>query len=169
MEFMVREARPEDAAAMLRFAEALFAEPGLDLPTAPGEFHLTLAEEEGVIAAHAAAPNGVFLLAVSREGEILGLLNCTGSTRRALRHSCEMGISVARAVRGQGVGQALLTSMLDWARGAGVSRIELHVYARNRGAMRLYRRFGFAEEGRRRQAIWQDGQYLDDIVMARLL
>ncbi len=154
---------------MIRYARALFAEGGLDLPVAAGEFQLTLAEEEAVVAEHAAAPNAVFLLALNPEGELLGMLNCRGSSRRALRHSCEMGISVGKDCRGQGVGRGLMQAMVDWAKASGVRRIELKVYARNERAIRLYRSFGFQAEGRRRRAVFQDGQYLDDIVMSLLL
>ncbi len=169
MAFAVREAVPADATAMLRYAETLFAEPGLDLPVAPGEFHLTVADEEAVILDHASQPNAVFLLAVAEDGSILGMLNCHGSARKALRHSCEMGISVANGHRSQGIGKALMRAMLDWARPAGVRRIELKVYARNDQAIHLYRSFGFEAEGRRRRAVHQDGQYLDDLVMSLLL
>ncbi len=169
MAVTVRAARQADAAAMVRYAVAIFAEGGLDLPVAPGEFQLTLAEEEAVVAEHAAAPNAVFLLALGPEGEVLGMLNCHGSSRRALRHSCEMGISVAKEYRGQGIGRSLMQAMVDWARASGMKRIELKVYARNERAIRLYRSFGFQAEGRRRRAVFQDGQYLDDIVMSLLL
>lgn len=169
MQWTVREARQEDAAAMLRYAADLFAEPGLDLPVAPGEFRLTQAEEEAVVAEHAAKTNAVFLVAATPEGEMLGMLNCNGSSRQALRHSCEMGISVAKGHRGQGIGRALMQAMVDWGRQAGVRRIELKVYARNERAVRLYRSFGFQAEGRRRQAVCQDGEYLDDLIMSLLL
>ena len=169
MEFAVREARADDAPAMIRYAQALFSEGGLDIPISPGEFTLTVEQEEAVVAEHAAAGNAVFLLALSRQGEILGMLNCHGSSRRALRHSCVMGISVARENRGAGIGTALLQAMVDWASASGIKRIELNVYARNQRAICLYRSFGFQAEGRRRKAVFQDGEHLDDIVMSLLL
>lgn len=166
----IREAVPEDAQPMIHYVKALFNEPNLDIPAGPGEFRLSLEEERAVIARHHESPNSVFLLAVDADGEILGMLNCAGSTRRALRHSCELGLSVALGHRDLGVGKDLLTAMVAWARGTGlVTRIELKVYARNERAIHLYRKFGFEEEGRRRRAVFQEGQYLDDLVMALLL
>ncbi len=169
MAIAVREARVEDAAAMLHYARTLFAEPDLDLPVAPGEFQISLLDEQAVVADHAARPNAVFLLATSLDGEIIGLLSCHGRPLRALSHSCEMGISVAKHHRGRGVGRALMQAMLEWAGAAGIRRIELKVYARNERAIRLYRSFGFEAEGRRRRAVCQDGEFLDDIVMSLLL
>jgi RimJ/RimL family protein N-acetyltransferase len=77
---------------------------------------------------------------------------------------------VAREWRGQGIGRRLLERAIEWARGSGVvTRIELHVFTRNEGAIRLYERCGFAVEGTRRRSVRRDGEYLDDLVMALLL
>ena len=63
-----------------------------------------------------------------------------------------------------------MTHAMDWAKRTGtVSRIELSVFERNQRAVQLYRKFGFEVEGRRRRAIFRDGEYLDDLIMALLL
>ena len=63
-----------------------------------------------------------------------------------------------------------LAHAIAWAQQSGiVTRIELYVYARNQAAIHLYEQFGFEIEGRRRRAIYQDGTYVDDLIMARLL
>ena len=55
---------------------------------------------------------------------------------------------VARGHRGQGVGRALVTRVLDDARAAGVPRISLQTESDNDAARALYRSFGFiAPEG----------------------
>lgn len=78
-------------------------------------------------------------------------------------------MSVARPHRGQGVGYDLLTRGIQWAQSTGiVTRMELKVYAENRPAIRLYERCGLVREGRRRSAIYQNGRYYDDLMMALL-
>ena len=47
-------------------------------------------------------------------------------------------------------------------------RIELHVFDFNARAQSVYRKCGFVEEGRLRQHIYQEGGYLDLVVMALL-
>jgi RimJ/RimL family protein N-acetyltransferase len=81
-----------------------------------------------------------------------------------------LGMSVAREWRGEGLGTRLLEHAIQWARETGiVTRIELFVFARNTGAIRLYERFGFVIEGRRRRSVYKDEQYMDDLLMALLL
>jgi ribosomal protein S18 acetylase RimI-like enzyme len=54
---------------------------------------------------------------------------------------------VAPPARGRGVGDALLTVLLDWSARAGASRARLRVFAGNDHAIALYRRAGFAPTG----------------------
>ena len=167
--FRIREARPADAAALICFVNRLAEEPGIDLPLAPGEFDYTVAQERKFIADCAAADNSLFLVAEA-SGAIIGALDCKGGKRKAQRHAVTLGMSVSREWRNRGVGRALLTRAIEWARGTGiVTRIELSVYARNVAAIHLYESSGFVVEGCRRRAVLQDGEYLDELLMGLLL
>ena len=168
-DFIVPDATPADAAAVIAAAQAVFNEPGVMVLTSPGEFHPTLAEEEQLLADRQAAGNSVFLIAVAG-AEVVGMLGCTGGRRQGNRHTALLGMSVRREWRDRGVGSALMARAVEWARGSGVvTRIELDVYVENARARHLYEKFGFEVEGRRRRAIYRDGQYHDDLIMALLL
>ena len=71
--------------------------------------------------------------------------------------------------QGQGIGTALLEAVLaladNWLM---LHRVELEVYADNGDAIRLYQRFGFETEGRKREPAVKAGDYVDMLVMARL-
>jgi len=165
----IREAAPADAEQLLANIRAMLAEPDVDVPLAPDEFDLTVEREREILAELAAARDAVMLVATAG-GELVGQTSCKPvSTRRALRHAVTLGISVRRDWRGRGVGGALVAAAIAWAERVGVRRIELNVFARNARAIALYERHGFAIEGRRRAAICTNGEYLDDLVMARLL
>jgi RimJ/RimL family protein N-acetyltransferase len=168
-DFIVREATPADAAAVIAAAKAVFDEPGVMVLTSPDEFHPTLAEEEQLLADRQAAANSVFLIAVAGD-EVVGMLGCTGGRRRANRHTTLLGMSVRKEWRDRGVGSALMARAVEWARGSGVvTRIELDVYVENTRARHLYEKFGFEVEGCRRRSIFRDGQYHDGLIMALLL
>jgi putative acetyltransferase len=82
----------------------------------------------------------------------------------------ELVVNVAKPWRGRGVGTALITRAVEWAkRGGVIRRIELKVFTRNTTAIRLYERLGFALEGTRRRAVFKEGRYEDNHLMAMLL
>ncbi|RBP68168.1 ribosomal-protein-alanine N-acetyltransferase [Brevibacterium sanguinis] len=60
-----------------------------------------------------------------------------------------MTIATTERARGQGVGRAVLTAGLDWARSRGARTVHLEVDSSNPAAIGLYESFGFTEWGRR--------------------
>jgi RimJ/RimL family protein N-acetyltransferase len=82
----------------------------------------------------------------------------------------ELGMLVAADWRGQGVGSALVVAAIEWARARGLHKLSLGVFPQNAAAIALYRKFGFVEEGRRRQHIRRaNGELWDLIEMGLLL
>ena len=110
----------------------------------------------------------IVVLQRTRHG-LVGEASLHGFPRRAMRHTAVLGISVRAESRGRGVGDRLVTAVIAWAPTAGVTRIELHVLARNTIARQLYEKHGFVIEGERRRTVYAKGEYLDDVVMALLL
>lgn len=86
----------------------------------------------------------------------------------ALAHIYSLTIVVHPNNLGQGVGQALMTALLEWAKSRpGLLKIELRVRETNSRARRLYKKFGFVEEGRlQKQIMLPDGTFIADITMA---
>jgi putative acetyltransferase len=109
-------------------------------------------------------------LVAERGGEVVGSagLHPTGPALRR-QHCAMLGISVAPAAQGQGVGFALMKALCDYADDwAQILRIELTVFADNARAIRLYEGCGFVHEGRHRGYALRAGSYADVISMARL-
>ncbi|MFV3075090.1 GNAT family N-acetyltransferase [Niveispirillum fermenti] len=85
------------------------------------------------------------------------------------RHVADFAIGVHDDVQGAGVGKALTHALVDAAdRWLDLHRVELTVFADNAGAISLYRRFGFVEEGRLRDYAFRDGRYVDALCMGRI-
>jgi RimJ/RimL family protein N-acetyltransferase len=95
-------------------------------------------------------------------GQIVGMIHVEVS-----RHGFgEFGMLVDREWRGRGVGSALLQAAIDWARGQGLHKLCLEVFAHNAAGIALYRKHGFVEEGRRvKQYRRASGELWDSIVM----
>lgn len=169
LEILVRPARTSDAEHMIALVNGIAEEPDRNIPLAPGEFNLSVEEEQKILDEYARSDNSIFLVATTGD-QLVGILNCTGGKRRATRHAVTLGISVRKGWRNKGVGQRLMQAAIEWAWGTGIiTRIELFVYARNLIAIHVYEKFGFRLEGHRQRAVFQDDEYVDDLMMSLLL
>ena len=75
-------------------------------------------------------------------------------------------IAVHPAARRQGMGRALLASLVEAARARGAVRLFLEVAADNHAAQHLYRCAGFAEIGRRRGYYGVGSDRTDALILA---
>jgi len=99
---------------------------------------------------------------------VVGLGGMVVATGR-YRHSAHVLLYVDETYHRRGIGSALLRQLLevadDWLR---VHRLELTVVAANVRARALYERHGFVVEGTRRDSLISAGDYVDELLMARL-
>lgn len=161
---VIRTAGVEDAGAMVAFLTDLYADPDLD--TIARRTPPTREEERGVIRRAASLPNAFFLLAWAGD-DLVGMLDLWASEQAEYRHTGRLGMSVARAWRGQGVGGALMAEAIRRARTwDGFCRIELEVAAWNARGIALYERAGFRHEARRTKGINLRGEPEDSLLMA---
>jgi len=165
MTLTLRRARPADAAAL--------AEQLADPEVFPGLLQLPYANVELWQQRLNTPPtpgSADLMLVAERDGQVVGsagLHPVSPQLRR--RHAMMLGISVSPASQGQGVGNALMTALLDYADNwAQVLRIELTVFHDNQRAIRLYERHGFAPEGRLKAYALRNGVFEDVLAMARL-
>ncbi|AMD87037.1 acetyltransferase [Actinomyces radicidentis] len=82
--------------------------------------------------------------------------------------SCNFRILMCRAGRGRGLGTEATRLITDYGLSVGLHRISLEVYAFNPAARRAYEKAGFVAEGRLRDALLYDGEWVDAEVMARV-
>lgn len=165
---IVRAAEPSDAAEI----SAMMGSPGvfegtLQMPYAAVASRLDMLSKID--------PNAVRLVAVQRDvaagtecmAAHAGLFTSHTSLRRM--HARGLGITVGKDFQGQGLGDRLMSSLLDWADNwAGVLRVELTVFTDNARAIALYQRHGFIQEGVLRAYALRGGEYVDALSMARL-
>ena len=79
------------------------------------------------------------------------------------------GVAVDPALRGRGVGRALVEAAAAEAARRGARRLTLRVLGPNLVAQRLYDSCGFVVEGVLRGEFHLDGEDVDDVLMARAL
>ncbi|MFD0279960.1 GNAT family N-acetyltransferase [Kitasatospora sp. NPDC127111] len=105
------------------------------------------------------------------DGRIVGYIRVVPPTPLVSnRHVRQIqGLAVDAAVRGRGLGRALIEAACAAAREDGARRITLRVLGHNAPARRLYEACGFVVEGSLTEEFLIDGRYVDDIWMARSL
>ncbi len=169
MDYIIREATPDDSPAIIAFMHSIAKEADIDIVITPEEFIVDEVEERRILAEFAAATNSVYLIAVVGN-DVVGFLCCKGLLRKRVAHVTSLSMSVRKDWRNKKVGQALMKAVLQWAAAnPDVHRVELSVTARNARAIHLYEKFGFKQEGYRSHFIKNNDIYLDDIVMAILV
>jgi ribosomal-protein-alanine N-acetyltransferase len=156
-EFLVRPAQPADARAIAElFAvvaeerDGIASEPPIDI--------------EERTALFARTTFGTFVAMAG--SQLIGNLHISAS-----RHGFgDLGMLIDRSWRGRGVGSALMQAAIGWAREQQLHKLCLEVFPHNVGAIRLYHKHGFVEEGRRlRQYHRSSGEFWDTIVMGLLV
>jgi RimJ/RimL family protein N-acetyltransferase len=159
----VRRAEPSDAEALADLGEAVGSEPEGWLVTTNG--WRNVADERRYLRAIRRYPNAAVFVA-DDDGLVVGRLSVARDQHPACRHVADLGLMVAATHRRRGIGTALLGAAADWARRAGVRKLELHVFPYNTGAIKLYEQFGFVQEGLRRGHYRRGDEFVDAILMA---
>ena len=159
----VRKAEPSDAAQLVSLAEAVGREEERWILSS--DTWRTIADERRYVKSVFRHPDAAVFVA-EEDGRLLARMSLARDPHPASRHVADLGLMVAAEHRRRGIGTMLLDAAVTWARVAGVSKLELHVFPWNEPALRLYESFGFEREGLRKQHYEREGAYVDAILMA---
>ena len=162
--FHVRKAEPGDAAELVELALAVGSEPEGWLVT-NGTWR-SVSDERRYVRAIRRSKAAAVLVAEAPEG-IVGRLSLSRDPHPASRHVADLGLMVAADWRRRGVGRALMLGAEEWARGAGVRKLELHVLPNNEAAIALYESLGYEREGVRRNHYRRGADLVDTVLMAK--
>ena len=106
--------------------------------------------------------------AIEADGKYIG--HCALMNLQNRHGNVELGITIGdRDYWGRGYGRDAIRLLLEYGfHYIGARRIELTTHAKNERAIRCYLACGFVEEGRPRQVVWIEGEYVDLVNMAIL-
>lgn len=99
--------------------------------------------------------------------QVVGWIDISRPENERLKHRGFLGMGMLASVRGQGIGSKLMDKALEHAKKIGLEKVELSVYTTNTGAIKLYQKFGFIEEGLIKKYRKLGDQYFDCINMAK--
>jgi ribosomal protein S18 acetylase RimI-like enzyme len=108
-----------------------------------GDFITLLGSSESVVLV-ARADDGVV-------GFVAGYRSSSSPSRQPVTYGVLRSIYVDKAARGSGVGRALVTEFVEWARSGGCAEVVVDSYVKNVGAGRLYEGSGFVAQSMSRR------------------
>lgn len=165
--YPIRVATADDAAALYVFGELLLGESSF-LIRGPGERARSVAEMREIITRYAERPNYALLSAWDGDKAVGEAIVMGGDFKRN-QFTGVVGLGLLVAYEGHGLGRALMLAAEDFARAQGLHRLELTVMAHNAKARHLYDAMGYIVEGRKRESLFVDNRYVDEIMMAKIL
>ena len=157
----IRQAQPQDAAAIARIANSLIRDTLFTFTTkerSPAEIASRLSENK--------TP---FLLA-EIDGRVMGF--ATYGPFRAgpgYRHTQEHSIQLTQAAQGRGLGRALMQRLEEAARHNDVHVLVAGISGANPKAVAFHTAIGFTPSGHMAQVGYKWGQWLDLILMQKQL
>jgi len=89
------------------------------------------------------------------------------SSRPVYAGVAEVSLYVAASARGQGVGKALMTALIDESERAGVWMLQGAIFPENTASLALVKRCGFREVGLRERIGCMNGVWRDTILVER--
>ncbi|WP_327884128.1 GNAT family N-acetyltransferase [Aneurinibacillus migulanus] len=160
----IQKGKTEDAEAYVVYLKKISEESDF-LTFGAGELTMTVEEQRRRMQDFLDASTDLCLLA-KLKGEIVGNLTFRSGKRSRTAHAGEFGVSVRQKFQGLGIGERLISCLLDWARENGRTRkINLRVRSDHNRAIRLYRKLGFKEEGRLEREFCINGIFFDALAM----
>ncbi len=99
--------------------------------------------------------------------EVVGNSDVHGYKMGDIKHVGHLGIAIVDGFRGSGVGTRMLEVLLDRAEMAGMSLVELEVFANNERAIHIYEKLGFRRIGVVPMKIHRGERYIDEVKMYR--
>ena len=129
-------------------------------PPKPTKLETVMSHYEGNIGSGESAS-----FAIEVDGKYIGY--CSLSGFHVVNRTCELQVEIGdKSYWGLGYGREIVDLLLEYAfTHRNVNRVWLATHSKNERAIRCYLACGFVEEGRLRQHIWLNGEYVDRVYM----
>lgn len=103
------------------------------------------------------------------ENKIVGYVIAVREKFMRTQHVATIVIGILEEYCSKGIGSSLLQYIINWVNENEVKRVELTVISENIRAISLYKKFGFKIEGIREKSTLKDGEYYDELYMAKII
>jgi len=113
------------------------------------------------------SPDKMYFAIENEKNQFLGIIR--NDEWDKINQSIRTGIDLVPEFRGKGLAYKTYLIFIEYLfNNVNINRIWLEVIDFNKHAISLYKKIGFIEEGRKRQAVYRNGKFCDYIVMSYL-
>jgi L-amino acid N-acyltransferase YncA len=164
IEFTIRQAREEDLTGLVgAIREAIGSGEHVK-----AESVADIVDSEGVLLRHNTIQSRMFFVATVND-EVVGWVHLKHRELEKLSHTAELTLGVLEQYQEHGIGSHLLERGMEWAQSQGFEKIYNSIPSSNERAMDFFGSRGFEVEATREDHYKLDGEYIDEVMMARKL
>jgi len=162
----IREIQIEDAKNLLNLLKKLDAETTF-LLYEKDERKRTIEQQRKNIKEQ--LERGVLTFVLEDNKKLVGYVFGNIFTANRKKHCMNLAIAILQEYTGKGYGTKLMNTIEKYAINNGITRLELEVSKKNKIAISLYQKIGFEVEGVKRNAFLVNGNFEDEILMAKII
>jgi len=164
VEFTIRQAREEDLTGLVGAIRQAIG--GGEYVKA--ETVADVVDNEGVLIRHNEIESRIFFVATVND-DVVGWVHLKHTDLEKLSHTAELTLGVLEEYRRNGIGSQLLERGLEWAKPQGFEKIYNSIPSTNEQAIDFLESRGFEIEAVRENHYKMDGNYVDEVMMAKEL
>jgi ribosomal protein S18 acetylase RimI-like enzyme len=112
---------------------------------------------------------GVLTFVLEDNKKLVGYVFGNIFTANRKKHCMNLAIAILQEYTGKGYGTKLMNTIEEYAINNGITRLELEVSKKNKIAISLYEKIGFEVEGVKTNAFLVNGNFEDEILMAKII
>jgi ribosomal protein S18 acetylase RimI-like enzyme len=164
LSFTIRQAREEDLTGLVgAIREAIGSGEHVQ-----AESVADIVDTEGVLLRHNEIESRIFFVATVND-EVVGWVHLKHRDLQKLSHTAALTLGVLERYQEQGIGSHLLERGLEWANAQGFEKIYNSIPSSNERAIDFFDSRDFEVEAVRENHYKLDGEYIDEIMMAKRL
>lgn len=156
----LRPVREEDAKDIIHAVESIIAAGEYIQKEAPR----TEAQEKEFI--RDMDHKGNMYLAVERQNKVVGIARVIKGKLTMKKHTGLFRTWLSEEAQGLGIGKKIMEYTDHWCE-QNIRKLTLTVFSSNEVAYNLYKNYGFHEEGNQKEQVFINGEYVDEIWMAK--
>jgi RimJ/RimL family protein N-acetyltransferase len=112
------------------------------------------------------------LVVAVAEADVVGCLaalQADAGRWESTSHILHLGLHLRETYRGLGIGSEMLAYAEAWALQQGFKKLEASIFTGNKRSLHLFNRAGFTEEGVRKVRVRVGNDYLDEVLVGKIL